>query len=231
VTWVARRNRAERPASRATRLPSCVGYAQPHGKRRGGQQEQRAGHAEPMPQERVERQGRRGGETARQPEDEREPDEQEHAGKRSGDTQVVDPRHGRQLRPAVPEDRHGGAVGDRVHRHQDQVVADDRAGEPDGDADGVVRQQLGRGVSGEREAADHGEQMKRPRAVPAQEPAGVKPAQEPAHVTASEQPAQVRQLEGPAHVRSGRSGWRPTWCCAPRGSRAGSPGPGSRGPV
>jgi len=49
-----------------------------------------------------------------------------------------------------------------------QVVADDRGDEPDQDASGVVRQQLDRGVAGQREAAGHGEQVERTGSVPAQ---------------------------------------------------------------
>jgi hypothetical protein len=71
----------------------------------------------------------------------------------------------------VAEDRHGGPVGKRVQRHQDQVMADDRAGKPDEDADCVVGQQFGCGVPGEREAADHGEQVERAGTVPAREAA------------------------------------------------------------
>jgi hypothetical protein len=73
----------------------------------------------------------------------------------------------------VTEDRKDGTVGDRVQRHQQQVVADNRAREPDRDGDGVARQEPLRDVPGEREAGDQREQVQRVRAVPAVEPAHV----------------------------------------------------------
>jgi hypothetical protein len=176
--------------------------AQAQGERGGGQQEQHSGYREPVPEVGVERQVRGAREMRGNAEDQREPDQQQHAGESRGDAQVVDPRHRRQLRRAVPEHRHDRPVGQHVERHEDQVVADDRAGEPDDDADWLDLQQGARGVPGERGAAEHGEQVQRIGAVPAPEP---------------------------AHVNSGRSGWPPTWCCARQDCWARSPAPGSRG--
>lgn len=122
-----------------------------------GQEEQRAGDREPMPHVRVRGQGGRRVVAGGQPEDQWQPHEQQQARQRGGHPYVVDPANRRQAGRAVPDRRHDGPVGERIQRHQQQVVADDRAEEPDGDGQGAGPHERGGGVARQCEAGEQGE--------------------------------------------------------------------------
>jgi hypothetical protein len=109
---------------------------------------------------------------------------------RSGGAAVRDWRRSRTAN-ATADSRNSAPVtaSQRVQRYQQQVVADNRAEEPDHDRHGVGRHEPGGRVTGQAETGQQGEQVQGTGAVPAQ--------------LAS-------------HVTPRRSGWRPTWCCARR---------------
>src|SRR5690349_1666324 len=104
----------------------------------------------------------------RQPQDQREPHQQQQAGQGGGHPDVVDPRRHRQPRITVPDRGHDRPVGQRVQRHQQQVVADGRADEPDRHGEGPGGHEPGGRVAGQAEAGEQGEQVQGTGAVPAQ---------------------------------------------------------------